>query len=43
MYFRWRSRVLRSVLLPSDTVESVVPTAANPFYNLPEWEIDIKS
>lgn len=32
-----------SVLLPSDTVESVVPTAANPFYNLPEWKIDIKS
>lgn len=30
-----------SVLLPSDAVESITPTAANPFYNLPEWKIDI--
>ncbi len=31
-----------SVLLPSGTVQSVTPTAANPFYNLPEWEINMK-
>lgn len=31
-----------SVLLPSGAVESVTPTAANPFYNLPSWVIDIK-
>ena len=30
-----------SVLLPSGAVESIIPTAANPFYNLPEWKIDI--
>ena len=28
-----------SVLLPSGAVESITPTAANPFYDLPEWEI----
>ena len=28
-----------SVLLPSGAVESITPTAANPFYNLPEWQI----
>lgn len=31
-----------SVLLPSGAVESVTPTAANPFYNLSDWNIDIK-
>ena len=28
-----------SVLLPSGAVESITPTAANPFYDLPDWEI----
>ncbi len=32
-----------SVLLPSDAVESITPTAANPFYNLPQWQIDIQN
>lgn len=32
-----------SVLLPSDAVETITPTAANPFYDLPEWNIDIQS
>ena len=31
-----------SVLLPSGAVESITPTAANPFYNLTEWKIDIE-
>ncbi|MBP3493006.1 MAG: ABC transporter substrate-binding protein [Oscillospiraceae bacterium] len=30
-----------SVLLPSGTVENVTPTAADPFYNFPEWKISI--
>ena len=30
-----------SVLLPSGTVENVTPTAADPFYNFPEWNISI--
>ena len=30
-----------SVLLPSGAVEAITPTAANPFYNLPEWKVDI--
>ena len=30
-----------SVLLPADAVEGIVPTAANPFYNLPQWNINI--
>ena len=30
-----------SVLLPSGAVEAVTPTAANPFYDLPEWTVDI--
>ena len=30
-----------SVLLPSGAVESITPTAANPFYDLPEWKVDI--
>ena len=32
-----------SVLLPSDAVEAITPTAANPFYNLPDWQIDIET
>ncbi len=28
-----------SLLLPSDAVEGVLPTATNPFYNFPDWEI----
>ena len=32
-----------SVLLTSDAVESITPTAANPFYNLPDWQIDIEA
>lgn len=32
-----------SVLLPSGAVEAVTPTAANPFYDLPEWKVDIAS
>lgn len=31
-----------SVLLPADAVEGVVPTAANPFYNLSQWRINIE-
>lgn len=31
-----------SVLLPSGAVESITPTAANPFYDLPEWKVDIQ-
>lgn len=31
-----------SVLLPSGAVESITPTAANPFYDLPSWNIDMK-
>lgn len=30
-----------SVLLPSGAVEAITPTAANPFYDLPEWKVDI--
>lgn len=30
-----------SVLLPSGAVESITPTAANPFYDLPEWKINL--
>jgi len=30
-----------SLLLPADTVEAAVPTAANPFYNLPDWQVNI--
>lgn len=30
-----------SLLLPADTVESAIPTAANPFYNLPQWKVNI--
>ncbi len=32
-----------SVLLPSGAVTSITPTAANPFYDLPDWEIDIEA
>ncbi len=31
-----------SILLPSGAVEAITPTAANPFYDLTEWKIDIK-
>jgi hypothetical protein len=31
-----------SLLLPSGTVENAVPTAADPFYNFPEWKIKLK-
>lgn len=31
-----------SLLLPSGTVENAVPTAADPFYNFPEWKINLK-
>lgn len=31
-----------SVLLPSGAVESITPTATNPFYDLPSWNIDMK-
>ena len=31
-----------SVLLPSGAVESITPTAANPFYDLTSWKIDIE-
>ena len=31
-----------SVLLPSGAVESITPTAANPFYDLPSWDMDIQ-
>ena len=30
-----------SVLLPSGAVESITPTAANPFYDLPQWKINM--
>ena len=30
-----------SVLLPSGAVESITPTAANPFYGLTDWQIDL--
>ena len=30
-----------SMLLPSGAVENAIPTAANPFYNLAQWKIDI--
>ena len=28
-----------SLLLPSGTIENVIPTAADPFYNMPDWTI----
>ena len=30
-----------SVLLPSDAVESITPTAANPFYDLADWQLNM--
>lgn len=31
-----------SVLLPAGAVETITPTAANPFYDLSSWQIDIE-
>lgn len=31
-----------SVLLPSGAVENVTPTAANPFYNVADWQVNLK-
>lgn len=31
-----------SVLLPSGAVESITPTAANPFYGLVDWKLDME-
>lgn len=31
-----------SVLMPSGAVDKIAPTSANPFYNLPQWKLNMK-
>lgn len=32
-----------SVLVPTGAVDTITPTAANPFYNFPSWKIHLES